>query len=240
VRSYRQQPQQLSGEAASAARQRRGAAAAAPGHFVKSSAPRAADANMSAPHKKRLVHIFENSSKGHLEHEDGTYDGDVNERADGTRLAHGSGTRTFSDGSVFVGTFRDGVPVHGDMTYGTDGSKFMGAVNERFELHCDGVTTGHGKAIFTEDDGTAVFEGMPIIGGMGPPSTHSYGATLLKRVQVEYRLGVQVARVGRPVGCWVAAGKVIAPPKVWFETGNDDQVTLLSQLRGNGRGDSCY
>jgi hypothetical protein len=79
------------------------------GHFVKSSAPRAADANMSAPHKKRLLHSFENLSKGHLEHEDGTYDGDVNERADGTRLAHGSGTRTFSDGSVFVGTFRDGV-----------------------------------------------------------------------------------------------------------------------------------
>jgi hypothetical protein len=114
---------------------------------------------MSAPHKKRLLLSFENLSKGHLEHEDGTYDGDVNERADGTRLAHGSGTRTFSDGSVFVGTFRDGVPVNGDMTYGTDGSKFMGAVNERFELHCDGVTTGHGKAIFTEDDGTAVFEG---------------------------------------------------------------------------------
>ena len=33
------------------------------------------------------------------------------------------------------------------------------SLNESFELHCDGVKTGHGKVIFKNDDETDMFEG---------------------------------------------------------------------------------
>eukprot|EP01047_Picozoa_sp_COSAG01_P137252 COSAG01_NODE_67740_length_266_cov_0.616766_1_plen_88_part_11 len=67
---------------------------------------------------------------------------------DGAETGNGKRTLKVDGGTdIFEGTFDHGIPVRGTRTM-HDGTIRSGAVNESFELHCDGVKTGHGKVIF--------------------------------------------------------------------------------------------